>query len=283
MASSERSSGGSRSPARSSSGSSIRTNRMAEESCRAAPTRGPFPDRRRARTASVRSRVAEARSGHRPSAALSSADSRSVTSSLTKADVSRYATLPLIRAQLRQRLRREGRTARRRRQAERVEKVEKIAGLLGGPALEDELVQDSWAKGHDPRDRVPVISDLDRLTRDHPPKDGARLLADLPYAHCVTHGVHRVAHTDGLVPPGRNPGAVTPRVIGPFRTHRPETHPRPGRGDGCPSRAARAAPPAWPRPHRGSGRGRPPPRRGRGRPPSPAGPPPRRRRGSPAP
>src|ERR1019366_2247796 len=63
---------------------------------------GAEGERRSARTAAVRSRVAEARSGHRPSAALRSADSRSVTRSLTKADVSRYATLPVIRAQLRQ-------------------------------------------------------------------------------------------------------------------------------------------------------------------------------------
>jgi hypothetical protein len=49
-------------------------------------------------------------------------------------------------------------------------------------------------KGHDPRDRVPVIGDLDRLARDHSPKDRARLLAELPYAYRVTHGVYRVAH-----------------------------------------------------------------------------------------
>jgi hypothetical protein len=55
--------------------------------------------------ASVRSIVAEVRSGQRPRNRWSAVDSGSTTTSFKKADVSRYATLPFICTKLGERLR----------------------------------------------------------------------------------------------------------------------------------------------------------------------------------
>src|SRR5450755_2259601 len=83
---------------------------------------------------------------------------------LTKADISTYAALPLIGAQLRQRDRRERR--RGDRETHLVGDVQQVAVGLGCPAFEYQLIQGPGSQRDDPGDRVAVVGDLDRLAAD---------------------------------------------------------------------------------------------------------------------
>src|SRR5260221_393665 len=104
--------------------------------------------------------------------------------SCMNADVSRYAALPLIAAQLRKRVRKQRLAWFARRRL----KIEQVRRSRCRPTLGQHLVQGTLrSERNNPGNWMPVVSHVDRLARSDPSDQGADIVSELSDSN-TAHG-----------------------------------------------------------------------------------------------